>query len=252
MQHRQADTDRAPAAPLSDRQRRVVEHLPLVRREAWRVARCVPADVELDDLISAGCEGLLAAVQRFDPERGLSFGAFAHHRVRGAILDELRGLDSVSRGKRRMIRSVQRAQRELTAELERAPSQEQIAARVGLDLDQLEELRFEQHRSRRISLDSVAEGLGGQLTSSSASEQPEQALLAKELKQRVARALERLPARQQTVLACYYCERMTYQAIADLFEVTESRICQIHRSAVRQLRTWLDAEDRERPARACA
>lgn len=252
MQGCRADTDQAPGVQTADRQRRVIEHLPLVHREAWRVARCVPADVELDDLISAGCEGLLAAVQRFDPGRGLTFGAFAHHRVRGAILDELRGLDSVSRGKRRMIRSVQRAQSELAAELGQAPSPEQVAARVGLDLEQLEGLRFAQHRSRRISLDALAEGLGGQLASAGSPEQPEQALLDKELKQRVARALERLPARQQTVLACYYCERMTYQAIADLFELTESRICQIHRAAVRQLRTWLDKEDRERPVATCA
>lgn len=252
MQHCHADTEKALGTRTADRQRRVIEHLPLVHREAWRVARCVPANVELDDLISAGCEGLLNAVQRFDPGRGLSFGTFAHHRVRGAILDELRGLDSVSRGKRRMIRSVQRAQRELTAELGQTPSPEQVAARVGLDLEQLEDLRFEQHRTRRISLDTLAEGLGEKLASPGSSAQPEQALLDKELKQRVARALDRLPARQQTVLACYYCERMTYQAIADLFEVTESRICQIHRAAVQKLRAWLDAEEQGRPARACA
>lgn len=216
------------------------------------MARRVPVSIELDDLISAGCEGLLTAVQRFDPQRGLSFGAFARHRVRGAILDELRGLDPVSRRGRQSLRRVNQARRELTSELGSPPSAEQLAARVGLDLDQLEGLRMEQLRSQVVSVEALADGLSSRFSGLEPSEHPEQALLAKELRQRVASGLERLPNRQQTVLAMVYCERMTYREVAELFEVTESRICQIHRAAVGQLRAWLDERERPAGAMACA
>ena len=218
---------------------RVELGLGLVRRIAHRVARRVPPSVDVADLVSAGSEGLLEAVAAFDPHRGENFEVYAERRIRGAILDELRAADVMTRHGRRRLREIRRAVADLERTLGRSPDEHEVAVRLSISLDEYRRITHELSRAPALAgggaldADDVASPCGD----------PQELCVAAELRDRLARAIRALPTRMQEVLALYYQSDCTQAEIGRALGVTESRVCQILREAARRLRDALGAED---------
>lgn len=226
------------------REARILEHLPLVQRVASRLARHLPASVDRRDLVLAGCVGLISALERFDPRRGLDFGTFAEFRIRGAILDELRALDPISRRARRRLHQIEARRRALTGTLGRPPSDEELAQDLGMTLAEFERQQAALTPGIELSL-SLLEQCGFEPSDDPERElsQPDQRLLRGEARRRLMRALRRLPERLRTVISLHYYAQLSYKEIALLFDVTESRVCQLHREAVQSLRESMSQEE---------
>jgi RNA polymerase sigma factor for flagellar operon FliA len=208
--------------------------LPIVRRLAFRLARRLPPNVDVGDLIGAGTEGLLKAVEGYDVSLASRFETYAETRIRGAILDELRGQDALTRHGRRQMGEVTRVIRKLELELGRSPEEEEIARALGMSLDDYRKLA--EHLSRAPALanlgavdpDDVAAG-------SEISRDVE----LRELRTRLVAAIKNLPERTQTVLALYYQEECTLAEVGQVLGVSESRVCQILGEATARLRAAL-------------
>jgi RNA polymerase sigma factor for flagellar operon FliA len=229
------------------RERLVVAYSPLVKFIAGRMASGLPAHVEEADLISYGLLGLIGAIERFDPDREIKFETFAVARVKGAIIDELRSLDWVPRSVRARARDVERAHAELEAELQRAPTDEEVAAKLKMGLDDFNDSLLEIANSSVLALDDLwtfadPEGGGGQISVLDTihdphAVDPETEAQASELKDRLADAIESLPERERLVVALYYYENLTLREIGEVLGVTESRVSQLHTKAVLGLRS---------------
>lgn len=215
--------------------------IPLVRRLAFRMARRLPPNVDVGDLIGAGTEGLIKAADAYDPTRHPRFAPYAEQRIRGAILDELRGLDPMTRHGRRRLAQVSKAIRELEAQHGRAPEEEEVADALGMDVDTYRKLTEE--LSRAPALAALGETDPDGLVSDQGD--PTRPLDEAELLDRVSRAIETLPERSQTVLALYYQESCTQAEVAEVLGVTESRVCQILGEATARLRAKLEREERD-------
>ncbi|MDB4973008.1 MAG: polymerase sigma factor for flagellar operon [Myxococcaceae bacterium] len=208
--------------------------LPIVRRLAFRLARRLPPNVDVGDLIGAGTEGLLKAIEAYDVSNAARFETYAEARVRGAILDELRGQDALTRHGRRQMSEVTRVMRRLEAELGRAPEEQEVAAGLGIELEAYHKLAENLSRAPALANlgaldpDDVAGG------HDSAGE-----FESRELKTRLMGAIKRLPERTQTVLGLYYQEECTLAEIGEVLGVTESRVCQILGDATVRLRAAL-------------
>jgi RNA polymerase sigma factor FliA len=233
----------------SDVGERLVErHLGLVKCVAAWVAGRLPSHVRRDDLYSAGMLGFLDAMTRYDPDRGVPFPAYAGPRIRGAILDELRRLDVVPRRTRRKLLEAQRAIEALAQELDREPTEEEVAGRLDMDVAEYRRLRNE--GVTLVSLDGSArddEPRGVPLDGLVDTSVPSPLRMTEDSDQRhlVSRLIDRLPERERQVLALYYYEELTMQEIGDVLGVTESRVSQMHSSAVLRLRGAL-RRDRSR------
>lgn len=216
-----------------EREQLVRDHAGLVKHIAARMAVMLPAQVELDDLIHDGVLGLIDAVNRFDPSRGIQFRTFASNRIRGSILDALRAMDWVSRGGRRRTRELRRAEEELRQELGRDPSRAELGERVGLNPDELAARQTEASEERVVSLDelrSLSEGApeapGARLHDPSA-DVNEQVMRGRR-KELLLEALKTLSERDQLVLSLYYFEDLNIKEIARVLGVSEPRVSQIH------------------------
>ncbi len=227
----------------SAREQLLVEHLPTVRFIARRIHERLPQHVELDDLVSAGMVGLIDAFSKFDHGKKVQFKSYAQFRVRGAILDSLRTLDWSPRELRRKGRAVEEAIRGLTQRLGKAPSEPEIAAEMSLPLVEYQTLLGELkgleigslHMER--SEDSGDEDLA--YIPGKPEEDPLFRCLKGEMKQRLIDAIEDLPEKERMVLTLYYYEELTMKEIGLTLGVVESRVSQIHSSAVIRLRTAL-------------
>jgi RNA polymerase sigma factor for flagellar operon FliA len=233
------------ASPLdsitpAERDRLLLEHLPTVRYLARRIHERLPQHVELDDLISAGVVGLIDAFSKFDHGKKVQFKSYAQFRIRGAILDSLRTLDWSPRELRRKGRAVEEAIRTTTQRLGRAPAEHEIAHEMGLELTEYQTLLGELkgleigslHMER--SEDSGDEELS--YVPGPAEEDPLFRCLKGEMKQRLTDAIEELPEKERMVLTLYYYEELTMKEIGLTLGVVESRVSQIHSSAVVRLR----------------
>ena len=227
-------------------------YLPLVRNVVERLKLSLPAHVDADDLTSVGVTGLISAVRRFNPEQQHTFAAYATTRIRGAILDELRRLDWFPRRARAKARKVKAMISTLEQSLGRAPTDDEI--RIGLELTPKEYNHWmvEIRPITFIAIDDTGEsddgGNGASRHEMIADEQavPVQTSMENvELSQLVAQKIQELPDIQRRVLAMYYHENMRLAEIAAVFNLTESRICQIHSRAILGLRAQIDlARDR--------
>jgi RNA polymerase sigma factor for flagellar operon FliA len=223
----------------------LMEHLPTVRFIARRIHERLPQHVELDDLISAGVVGLIDAFSKFDHAKKVQFKSYAQFRIRGAILDSLRTLDWSPRELRRKGRAVEETIRAVTQRLGRAPAEQEIAAEMGLSLEEYQQLLGDLkgleigslHMER--SEDSGDEELA--YVPGSPEEDPLFRCLQGELKQRLIDAIEELPEKERMVLTLYYYEELTMKEIGQMLGVVESRVSQIHSSAVLRLRVALAA-----------
>lgn len=220
------------SAASQDRDEMIQRGLPLVRRLAFRLARRLPPNVDVGDLIGAGTEGLLKAVDAYDPTRVPRFESYAETRIRGAILDELRSNDSMTRHGRRRLAEVSKAVRKLQAELGRAPEEEEIASELGMELEAYQQLA--EGLARGPALARLGEADPDEVDGGWAD--PAAIATEKQLKAELVAAIQRLPKRTQTVLALYYQEECTQAEIGKILGVTESRVCQILGEAVARLR----------------
>jgi RNA polymerase sigma factor FliA len=236
----------------SARERLVVAYSPLVKFIAGRMASGLPSHVEESDLVSYGLLGLIGAIERFEPEREIKFETFAVARVKGAIIDELRSLDWVPRSVRSRARDVERAHAELEAKLQRPPTDEEMADRLEMTLDQFNSALLDIANSSVLALDDLwtfadPEGGGGQISvldtiQDPSAIDPEAEAHTSELKDRLADAIEGLPERERLVIALYYYENLTLREIGDVLGVTESRVSQLHTKAVLGLRSRFQAQ----------
>lgn len=217
-------------------------HLGLVHHVAGKIGRKLTADVEHDELVSAGTMGLIKALEGFDPSRGLAFSTFAAPRIRGAILDELRRQDRVPRSVRRKGRDIAQARETLTRLIGRAPSEQELAERLGIDLPTLWKWSTDVESGTHVSLDLPLPGGEGKRPPQAELlvEDPEQGI-EEGINQReevevVREAILRLNERERLVLSLYYFEELKLHQIADFLEITESRVSQIRSKALSKLR----------------
>lgn len=225
-------------APVKDRDALIPSGLQIVRRLAFRMARRLPPNVDVNDLISAGTEGLLKAIDAYDPSRFPSFEPYAELRIRGAILDELRIYDPMTRHGRRRLTEVTRAIKALEATLGRAPNEEEIAQSMGLPQEQYRKLMEE--LSRAPALGRLGESDPDEVASEFGN--PLELFDQRELKRRLVEAINKLPERSRMVLALYYQEQATQAEIGRILSITESRVCQILAEATARLRAQMGKE----------
>jgi len=238
----------------------LLEHLPIVRFIARRIHERLPQHVEMEDLVSAGVVGLMDAFSKFDPEKKVQFRSYAQFRIRGAILDSLRTLDWSPRELRRKGRAVEEAIRVLTARLGHAPGEVEIAAEMSIDLEAYQQLLGELKGLEIGTLHVEHNENSGEEELAYVPGRPEDDplfhCLRGELEQRLAQAIANLPERERLVMTLYYYEEMTMREIGLALGVVESRVSQVHASAVVHLRSALrdlasrDVVERSRPRRA--
>lgn len=214
------------------RNRLVLQYSPLVKYVAGRLRARLPHSVEYADLVSDGIIGLMGAIDRFDPDRGLTFQTFAVPRIRGAMVDALRGLDWVPRSVRDKVREVENAQRLLEARLGRVPEDPEIASELGITVPALRELYAKVAFTSVASMEDLelADDLSEAATQEIEDDQAKEALL---------RVVDELPERDQVIIALYYFEGFTLSEIGRVLGVTESRVSQLHSRATMVLRTRL-------------
>lgn len=237
------------------RDRLILTYAPLVKYVAGRLGASLPAHVDESDLVSYGLIGLMGAIERFGPTREIKFETFAVPRIRGAIIDELRTLDWVPRSVRQRSREIERAIGQLEAQLHRAPTDEEIAGKLGISHAELEDSLDEISRSSVVALDELwtVSSTGDQVSLIDTIEDPDSIdpqrnLTEVELKEAVARALAGLPEREKIVITLYYYEELTLREIGEVLNVTESRVSQLHTKAILRLRGHL-ADVPSRPQR---
>jgi RNA polymerase sigma factor FliA len=247
----------APAQPMTpeERDRLLVEHLPTVRYIARRIHERLPQHVELDDLVSAGVVGLIDAFNKFDHSKKVQFKSYAQFRVRGAILDSLRTLDWSPRELRRKGRAVEESIRTLTSRLGRAPQEAEIAEEMGIGLDEYQQLLGELKSLEigSLNMERGEEGGGDEelaYVPGPDTDDPLFQCLQGEMRQRLIDAIDSLPEKERMVLTLYYYEELTMKEIGLTLGVVESRVSQIHSSAVLRLRAALGVPQPESKKRA--
>jgi RNA polymerase sigma factor FliA len=224
------------------------QYAPLVRRLAHQMIAKLPANVELDDLVQVGMIGLHDALGRFDAAQGVQFETFATQRIRGAMLDELRSGDWMSRGDRKQQRQIEAAVHKLEQQYGRAPAESEIAREMGLSLGDYQDVLTKVRGTQLVYL----EDLGGRDADSGADDyldrhvadegaNPLAMLNDRRMREALVDAIKLLPEREQYVMSMYYEHDMNLKEIAAVLEVTESRVCQLHSQSIARLRAKLRA-----------
>lgn len=234
--------ERRTTGDASARDALIIHYAPLVKFVAGRIGAGLPSVVESQDLVSYGMFGLIGAVDRFDPRIGASFEGYAVQRIRGAILDGLRGLDWVPRTVRSRARRIQDGLAELEHRLQRTPTEHELAAHLEMEVGRLRHALGEVAAGGLIALDDLSIDRGPTLREvlvDPDAEVPGGALEAAELRAALLTAIRGLPERERFVVTLYYFEAMTLAQIGDVLGVTESRVSQIHAKAVLSLRNRL-------------
>jgi RNA polymerase sigma factor for flagellar operon FliA len=226
---------------LSGEQERVLlEHLPIVRFLARRIHERLPQHVDIEDLVSAGVVGLMDAFSKFDPAKKVQFRSYAQFRIRGAILDSLRTLDWSPRELRRKGRAVEEAIRVMTARLGHAPNEAEVAQEMALELEEYQQLLGDLKGLEIGTLHMERNEDSGEEELAYVPGRPEEDPLFRclrgELEERLAEAIQNLPDRERLVMSLYYYEEMTMREIGLALGVVESRVSQVHASAVVHLR----------------
>lgn len=229
------------------RDRLILTYAPLVKYVAGRLGSGLPAHVEESDLVSYGLLGLISAIERYEPSRDVKFETYAVTRIRGSIIDELRSMDWVPRSIRARARDIERAIARLEGELGRAPTDDEIAAKLGVSSDELDEALLDISRSSMAALDELwtsSAGSGDPVALIDTIEDPQAAapeveLSATEVREVLGDAIARLPEREKLVVTLYYYEELTLREIGDVLGVTESRVSQLHTKAILRLKARL-------------
>jgi len=222
----------------------VLDHLPLVKAIAIRVHENLPVHVDMDDLIHAGVLGLFDAVTKYDSAKNVAFQSYAKHRIKGAILDSLRQLDWASRDLRKRQKQVDSVTHDLSLKLNRMPADVEVAQAMGVSIERWRRMQME---LRTVGLVSATprpdlDHDRAQEFPAAPSLQPDRMCEHRELQTTLARAIGSLPERYQRVVFLYYTNDMTMKEIGDMLGVNESRISQIHKTALKKMAVVLESE----------
>jgi len=239
-----------------DKSDTLAQYAPLVRRLALQLIAKLPASVELDDMIQAGMLGLLDAANRYQDDQGAQFETYASQRIRGAMLDELRANDWLSRGLRQSSRKVDAAVQALEQKLARPPSEREIAVSMQLSLEDYQHLLQEIHGSQLVYYEDCEGGsnensfLDRQHDSGdrSSAADPLQRLLDSGMRHMLVEAIALMPERERLLLSLYYEQEMNLREIGAILEVSQSRVCQLHSQAISRLRVRLNETSRSEVA----
>jgi RNA polymerase sigma factor FliA len=220
------------------------QYSPLVRRLAHQMIAKLPANVELDDMIQAGMIGLNDALGRFDTAQGVQFETFATQRIRGAMLDELRNGDWMSRGNRKQQRQIEVAIHKLEQQFGRAPAESEIAESMGLSLTDYQDMLGKVRGTQLLYLEDLNSGGEGNddyldRHVADADADPLAMLQDRRMREALVDAIKLLPEREQYVMSMYYEHDMNLKEIAAVIGVTESRVCQLHSQSIARLRVKL-------------
>ena len=222
----------------------IAEFLPMVRKIVYRVVTYLKPPLSFEDLVSAGTVGLVKAARDFDSSYNTEFKTYAYTKIKGAILDELRGWSFVPANLNKQIRSAMQLAREITEQTGTAPTDDELAEKLGVTVDKLYETLGSARARHFVSIDACEEdtpALGGLLTAANTST-PAQQLERTELIEKLTEAIQQLTKRQQQIILLYYQQHLTMKQIADVFEISEPRISQLHASALFnlsvKLREW--------------
>ena len=230
-----------------DRDALIRQHVPLVRRIALHMIAKLPPNVELDDLIQVGMIGLAEALSRFESEQGVQFDTFASQRIRGAMLDELREGDWMSRSSRKSQKEIEQALGRLEQRLGRPPLESEIADELGMALDDYQSLLGRVRGTQLVYLEDIGGGDGAdgddylERHVADTGADPFALLRDQRLRLALVEAIKNLPEREQYVMGMYYEHDMNLKEIAAVLGVTESRVCQLHSQAIARLRTKMRA-----------
>lgn len=229
---------------LKERRDRVVlEHLPLVKAIAVRVHENLPVHVEVDDLVHAGILGLFDAATKFNPEKQVAFSSYAKHRIKGAILDSLRQLDWASRDMRRRHKQVEAATRELASTLQRNPTEAEVAQKLGMDVERWRSMMLDLRNVGLISASTRGnenEDLPAPDFPTKPDSHPDSICAREQLRSVLGIAMKTLPERYQKVVLLYYSNEMTMKEIGGILGINESRVSQIHKSALEKMSVALE------------
>ena len=229
-----------------DRNAMIRQYQPLVRRLAHHMMVKLPANVQVDDLIQVGLIGLSEALTRYEATQGVQFETFATQRIRGAMLDELRNNDWMSRGSRKSQKEIEQALRGLEHRLGRSPQESEIAAELGLSLVDYQSLLGKVRGTQLLYLEDMAGSAEDENNFldrhvGDAEADPMHMLRDQRLRQALVAAIKNLPEREQFIMSMYYEQDMNLKEIAAVLDVTESRVCQLHSQSIARLRSKMRA-----------
>jgi RNA polymerase sigma factor FliA len=222
----------------------ILAYSPLVKYVAGRMSSGLPAHIEEGDLVSYGLLGLIGALERFDPSRNIKFETYAISRIKGSIIDELRALDWVPRSVRSWARKVEVAVTRLENQLARAPTDDEIAAELDIDVSEFQSILNQISCASIVALDEFWDSTGSNqdkvnlidTIEDSEAPDPSRAYRIQAIKETLAAAIQRLPERERIVIGLYYYEGLTLKEIGEVLGVTESRVSQLHTKAILRLR----------------
>jgi len=235
----------APALTAEQREQLIMDHLPQVRLIARRIHDRLPESVSLDDLISTGVVGLISAIDRFDPTQNVKLKTYAEYKIRGAILDSLRGLDWAPRQQRKRAKQIEAAINSAEQRLHRSPTEDEIAAELGQTIEEYHEWLVDSRGLTLGSLESVANpnDENRNLLKFIADDEeawPSRVVERQQLQSLLAQAIETMPPIEKTVLSLYYHEELTLREISRIVNLHESRISQLKTQAILRLRGFME------------
>jgi RNA polymerase sigma factor for flagellar operon FliA len=245
MQAKAAKTAKKKAVSTIERDAAILENLNLVKAIAVRVHENLPVHVDVDDLIHAGILGLFDAVNKYDANKQVAFSSYAKHRIKGAILDSLRQLDWASRDLRRRHKQVEAATRDLAATLQRNPTEEELAQKMGMEQERWHQMMMDLRIVGLVSASTRATGADGDELpapefAGDPGTQPDVMCAREQLRARLGDAMRCLPERYQKVVVLYYNNEMTMKEIGGVLGINESRVSQIHKSALEKMAASLE------------
>lgn len=226
-----------------EREELILEHLPQVNWIALRIQEKLPPGIELDDLISAGIVGLMAAVDNYDPSHNASLKTYAEYKIRGAILDSIRGLDGIPTHKRKRVKQVQQAIARAERDLQRTPGEDEIAAELGISLAEYQQWMVELRAVSLGSLDVIEDGEEVSLLKfigDDESESPAQIFERSELERLIATGINKMPENERLVLSLYYKEELNLREIASIMGLHVTRISQLRAQGILRLRAFME------------
>lgn len=232
------------ATQKEERDQIVLDHLPLVRAIAVRVHENLPVHVDLDDLVHAGILGLFDAAKKYNPQKKVAFSSYAKHRIKGAILDSLRQLDWASRDLRRRHRQIEAATRELAMAFQRNPTQAEVAEKMGVGIERWRQMMMEMRNVGLISLSSRPadpEDAPPPEFPGEPDMQPDKMWAREQLRGHLKTAMRTLPEKYRKVVLMYYANEMTMKEIGGVLGINESRVSQIHKSALEKMAVALQS-----------
>lgn len=229
-----------------DRNALIRQYQPLVRKLAHHMMAKLPANVQVDDLIQVGLIGLSEALSRFEATQGVQFETFATQRIRGAMLDELRENDWVSRGVRKSQKDIEEAMRRLEHQLGRSPLESEIAKDLGMSLPDYQSLLGKVRGTQLVYLEDMNHHADDEDSfldrhMGDADADPLNVLRDHRIRQALVAAIKNLPEREQFIMSMYYEQDMNLKEIAAVLDVTESRVCQLHSQSIARLRAKMRA-----------